>query len=438
MSIIKASEFKKRRKQIARIIGGDSIAIIKARDVCVRNGDADYKYRPNSYFYYLTGCHEADSLMVICPDNEAGEDILFCREIDLDNVIWNGPMLGLDAARGNLEFDSSYDIKSLDNIIPQLMNGRDKVYFMLGEDTEFDKKIVQWTNKVKKNKWAKSQAPHELIALKPFLDDMRVYKSKDEIRCMQKAADIAAAAHIQMMKVCKPGLFEYNLNAEFLKSVTNENSQASYLPIIGGGSNACILHYINNNHELKDGDLVLIDAGAECGYYASDVSRTFPVNGRYSKAQAELYNIVLAAHTAAVNKVVPGNHWNEPHEAAVAVITQGLLDLGLLKGDFEALLKDQSYAHFYMHKTGHWLGLDVHDCGEYSIDGLWVELEANMVLTIEPGFYIDENAKVPSKYKGIGIRIEDDVLVTKNGHKILSDKVPRTIKEIETIMRKPI
>lgn len=434
--MIKATEFKKRRKQIANIIGTDSIAIIKAKDVCLRNGDADYKYRPDSNFYYLTGCHEADSLVVICPEHESGNDILFCREIDLDNVIWNGPMLGLTDAKKELLFDSSQDIKSLDSMIPVLMEGRDKVYFMLGSDTEFDKKIVEWTNAVKKEKWAKSQAPHELVSLKPFLDDMRVYKSKDEIKCMQKSANIAAQAHIKMMQTCQPELFEYNLNAEFMRSIVNENSQPSYLPIIGGGDNACILHYVNNNHELKDGDLVLIDAGAECDYYASDITRTFPVNGQYSNAQKEVYNIVLDAHSAALAIVKPGNHWNEPHEAAVKVIAKGLLDLGLLKGDLETVIKDKMYAQFFMHKTGHWLGLDVHDCGEYSVDSLWVELEPGMVLTIEPGIYISSDSKVPEKYKGIGIRIEDDILVTKDGNKILSDQVPRSIEEIEKLMRK--
>jgi len=333
-------------------------------------------------------------------------------------------------------FDSSYDINMLDSIIPEVMQGRDKVYFMLGEDSEFDKRVVQWTNLVKKEKWAKSEAPHELVSLKTFLHDMRVYKSKDELKCMQKSADIAAGAHIKMMQTCQPGLFEYNLNAEYIHHLTNENSEPSYLPIIGGGKNACILHYVKNNKELKNGDLVLVDAGAECGYYASDITRTYPVNGKYTDAQKEIYSIVLAAHTAAVAKVKPGNHWNEPHDAAVEVISQGLIDLGLITGTLEDVLKDHLYAEFFMHKTGHWLGLDVHDCGDYRVDGLWVEIEPNMVLTIEPGIYINEEANVPNKYKGIGIRIEDDVLVTKKGNKILSNKVPRTIDEIEALMEK--
>lgn len=436
--MIKATEFKRRRKQIGKIIGDDSIAIIKAKDACLRNGDADYKYRPDSNFYYLTGCHEADSLLVICPNSDSGNDILFCRAIDHDHVVWNGPMLGLDDAKTELLFDNAYDIKQLDSLIPQLMQGRSKVYFMLGADSEFDRTIVQWTKAVKKEKWAKSQAPHELVSLKPFVDDMRVYKSRDEIRCMQKSANIAAMAHIKMMQACKPGLFEYNLNAEFMRDLLNENSQPSYLPIIGSGNNACILHYINNNHELKDGDLVLIDAGAECDYYASDITRTFPVNGKYSSAQAEIYNIVLAAHSAALQAVKPGNHWNQPHEAAVNIIAQGLLDLGILKGDLATIIDKHEYTQFYMHKTGHWLGLDVHDCGEYSVDRLWVELEPNMVLTIEPGIYISKDAKVAKKYRGIGIRIEDDILVTKDGCKILSDKVPRSIEAIENLMSKPV
>ncbi len=434
--MIKAKEFKKRRTQIAKIIGKDSIAILKAKDVCLRNGDADFKYRPDSYFYYLTGCHEPHALLIICPESEQGDDILFCRAVDKHNEIWNGPMLGLEGAKEQLSFDNSFDIKDSDEKLPELMKGRDKVYFMLGDDTDFDQQIVKWTSTVVKNKWAKSQAPHELISLKPYLDDMRVYKSKEEIKCMQSSAHIAAEAHVRMMQKCQPGLFEYQLGAEFLYSISQYNSVPSYLPIIGGGENACILHYINNDHKLKDGDLVLIDAGAEWDYYASDITRTFPINGTFTKEQAEIYQIVLDAHTAALAKAKAGFHYNEYHEAAVTVITQGLIDLGILKGDLQANIDDHSYAHYYMHKTGHWLGLDVHDCGEYSIDGLWVELEANMVITIEPGIYIAADSKAPKKYRGIGIRIEDDVLITKQGNKILSNKVPRTIAEIEALMRK--
>ena len=433
--MISSAEFKKRRKQIARIIGSDAIAILKAKDICRRNGDVDYSYRPNSNFYYLSGCHEPEAIIIIVPNNELGDDILFCREIDPQKVIWDGPMLGLQDAKDKLAFDNSFDIKDADKIIPELMLKRDKVYFILGEDLAFDKQIVQWTHAVKKEKWAKSEAPHEFISLKPFLDDMRVYKSKQEIRCMQKSADIAAKAHVRMMKKCRKDMYEYQLAAEFYYILNQNNAQASYMPIVGGGNNACILHYINNNQKLKDGDLVLIDAGAEYDYYASDITRTFPVSGTFTTPQREIYSIVLAAHAAALNKAKVGNHWDEPHTAAVEVITQGLIDLGILKGSLDENLENKSYAQYFMHKTGHWLGLDVHDCGEYSVDGLWVELEPNMVLTIEPGIYIDKNAQVADKYKGIGIRIEDDVLITKDANKILSDKVPREIAQIEKIMR---
>ncbi len=434
--MISAAEFKKRRKQIAKIIGADAIAIIKAKDNCRRNGDVDYAYRPDSNFYYLSGCNEADAFIIILPESTWGDDILFCPEIDKQKVIWDGPMLGLDAAQNTLLFDNSFDIDALDSMIPKMMLKRDKVYFILGEDLEFDKKIVQWTNRVKKNKWAKSEAPHEFISLKPFLDDMRVYKSRDEIKCLQKSADIAAMAHVRMMQNCRPNMFEYQLAAEFYYHLAQNNSTISYLPIVGGGSNGCILHYINNNQPLKDGDLVLIDAGAEYDYYASDITRTFPVNGIFTPAQREIYQIVLDAQSAALEKAKIGCHYNEYHDAAVVVITKGLLALGILKGDLPTCLEEKSYAEFYMHKTGHWLGLDVHDCGEYSVDGLWVELEANMVITIEPGIYISTDAKVPKKYRGIGVRIEDDVLITKKGPKVLSHKVPKTITEIEQLMSK--
>lgn len=432
---IPVEEFKKRRKQIAKIIGNDSIAILKAKPETLRNGDVLYSYRPDSYFYYLTGCKEPESLLVICPGHELGDEILFCREIDQQNVIWNGPMLGLQDAKSQLGFEHSIDIKKVDKIIPELMQGRNKVYFMLGKDSTLDHKIVEWTNAVKREKWAKSEAPHELVSIKSFLDDMRVYKSKNEIKCMQKSADIAADAHIKMMKECRPDKYEYNLFAEFNKVITNENTQASYPPIIGGGENACILHYINNDKKLNDGELVLIDAGAEYDFYASDITRTFPINGQFTKPQKEIYQLVLDAQMAALEKVKPGCHWNEPHDAAVSTIAKGLLDLGILKGSLEEALLDQSYAQYYMHKTGHWLGLDVHDCGDYSVDGLWVEIEPNMVLTIEPGIYISSDSDAPSKYKGIGVRIEDDVLVTSKGHKILSRKAPKTINEIEQLMR---
>ncbi len=436
--MIESNEFRKRRKQIAKIIGHDSIAIIAAKGTCIRNGDAEYKYRPDSNFYYLSGCHEPNSLMVICPESDEGDDILFCQEINKNNETWNGPMLGLENAKHKLGFNRAYDIKSIDRIMPQLMQGRDKVYFMLGMDSDFDKRVVDWTHKVFSEKWAKSQAPHELISLKPFLDDMRVYKSKEEIKCLQKSADIAALGHVKMMQTCQPNMYEYQLNAEFMHTITYHNSSPSYLPIIGGGRNACILHYVKNNEKLIDGDLVLIDAGAEYDYYASDITRTFPVNGTFSKAQAEIYQIVLDAQTAALAKAKVGCHYNEFHDAAVKVITQGLLDLGLLTGDLKTNIEENSYIKFYMHKTGHWLGLDVHDCGEYSVDGLWVELEPNMVITIEPGIYISHDAKVPKKYRGIGVRIEDDVLITSKGNKVLSENVPKSIADIEEIMRKPV
>jgi Xaa-Pro aminopeptidase len=433
---ISAEEFKKRRNQIAKIIGNDSIAILKAKDVSLRNGDVHYSYRPDSNFYYLTGCKEPESLLVICPGHELGDDVLFCREIDPQNIMWNGPMLGLTDARKKLHFDHSIDILEIDRVIPELMQGRDKVYFMLGKDSSLDSEIVKWTNSVKREKWAKSEAPHEFVSIKSYLDDMRVYKSKDEIKCMQKAADIAAMAHIKMMQECLPGKYEYNLFAEYNKVITNENTQASYSPIIGGGENACILHYINNDKKLKDNELVLIDAGAECDYYASDITRTFPINGKFSKPQKEIYQIVLDAQYAAIDKVKPGCHWNEPHDAAVSVIAQGLIDLGIIKGTLQDVLLEKTYAQYYMHKTGHWLGLDVHDCGDYSVDGLWVELEANMVLTIEPGIYISSDSNAPEKYRGIGVRIEDDILVTAKGAKVLSRKVPKSIPEIEDLMRK--
>ncbi len=433
--MIKSREFKKRRKQILRMIGDSAIAIIRARPEYLRNGDAHYRYRQDSDFYYLSGFREPEALLVLCPGSDCGDEVMFCREYDRKKVIWDGPMLGTAGVVERLAFDSAYSINEIDQRLPELMLDREKVYFMMGEDTVFDQQVSRWTKSVKHRKGEKSRAPEEFGSLQHLLHDMRLYKSPAEIKCMKKAADIAAEAHTAMMRRCRPGLGEYDLHAEFMQRVIARQSEPSYLPIVGSGPNACILHHINNDRVMQDGDLVLVDAGAEYDHYASDITRTYPVNGRFSGPQRDLYEVVLGAQQAAIEQVRPGKHWNDPHDAAARAIAQGLLDLKILKGDIDQVMEEKTYAQYYMHMTGHWLGLDVHDCGDYKVDKLWVELEPGMVMTVEPGIYIDPEAKVKAHWKGLGIRIEDDVAVTANGHSILSDRAVKSVHEIETLMR---
>jgi Xaa-Pro aminopeptidase len=432
--MIKAEEFRKRRQQLLTTLGDGAIAILPSAEEKLRNGDVHYPFRQDSDFWYLTGFPEPDAVLVLCHGCSEGEHILFCREADPEKMIWDGPMLGTRGAQQQLLFDAVYDIKAIDSIMPGLLKGRERICYPVGKDQAFDLKVLNWNKAVATRKGEKSRAPEKFTNILHHVHDMRLYKSRDEVRCMKKAADIAAEAHQRMMRAAAPGKNESDLLAEYLHTLASHRSQPSYTPIIGGGANACILHYIKNDQPLRDGDLVLVDAGAEYDLYASDITRTFPVNGRFSPEQKAIYEIVLAAHSAALEQVHPGKQWNCPHDAAVRVIAQGLVDLGLLKGSLETVLEDQLYAEFFMHKTGHWLGLDVHDCGDYQVDKLWVEMEPGMVLTIEPGIYISPQAKVDKKWRGIGVRIEDDVLVTRKGPQILSDKVPRDIASIEALM----
>ncbi|WP_154221884.1 aminopeptidase P N-terminal domain-containing protein [Marinicella rhabdoformis] len=432
--MIKPQEFKKRRTQLMKIAGENSIIILNGRAEYLRNGDVHYGYRQDSDLYYLSGFNEPDAVLVLCPGSEFGDHLMFCREADPLKIIWDGPMLGTKGVEDDLGFDAAFDIKQIDQMMPQLMQGREKIMFKLGEDAAFDQKISQWMKSIESRKWHKSPVPEELMSISHAIHDMRLYKSNEEIKCMKKSADLASRAHIRMMQACQPGKHEYDLQAEFMHELVKNQSHPSYPPIIGSGDNACILHYINNNQAIKDGDMVLIDAGAEYDFYASDITRTFPANGKFSARQKDLYQVVLQSQYDAIEQVQVGKHWHAPHDAAVKTLSQGLLDLKILKGSLDQVLEERLYAQYYMHMTGHWLGLDVHDCGDYRVDDLWIELEENMVLTVEPGVYIGQNTKAPDAWKGIGIRIEDDIQVTKKGPKILSENAPKTIEEIEAIM----
>ncbi len=435
--MIDQKEFVRRRKQLMRMIGRDAIAIVPAAPERIRNNDAHYPYRQDSDFHYLTGFSEPEAVLALIPGREHAEAILFCRERDPAREVWDGARVGPDAAISAFGMDDAFPIGDIDDILPGLIEGRARVYYHFGRDTEFDMQLIGWVNRVRDQIKQGARAPYEFVALGHLLHDMRLYKSRDELRVMRKAAKIACQAHVRAMRLARPGLAENQIEAEILHTFRNAGAVASYEPIVGGGANACVLHYRANNAPLKDGDLLLIDAGAEYACYASDITRTFPVNGRFTPAQRALYQIVLNAQYAAIEQIRPGRSFDAYHDAAVQVIVAGLLKLGLLKGSFEKNLSDGTYKKFYMHKTGHWLGLDVHDVGDYRIDGEYRELEPGMVVTVEPGLYIAPDAKgVAAKWRGIGIRIEDDVVVTRGEPEVISNDVPKDIEAIEALMSK--
>jgi len=430
------TEFKRRRKQLMRMMGKNSIAILPAASESIRNRDVQYRYRPDSNFFYLTGFAEPDAVVVIIPGRKQAEYILFCRPLDKTKVMWDGAMAGQEGAVEQYGADDSFPISDLDEILPRMLEEKSRVFYAMGCNQELDKSLSEWINSIKGQARSGVQSPLEIIELDYYLHDMRLYKSRYEISVMRKAANISAEAHKAVMKSSRPNIMEYQIESTFLHSCAMKGvREQAYPSIVGGGNNACVLHYIDNEDALNDGDLLLIDAGCENEYYASDITRTFPVNGKFSPAQAELYQIVLDAQAAAIDKVKPGNHWNEPHEAAVKVIAKGLIKLGILKGTLANAIKKETYKKFYMHRTGHWLGMDVHDVGDYKVDGQWRQLEVGMALTVEPGIYIPKGSRgVAKKYQGIGIRIEDDLVVTKEGNDVLSKKAPKTISDIELLM----
>ena len=430
------TEYKRRRKHLMQIMGEDAVAILPAALVRMRNRDAEFQYRQDSDFHYITGFDEPEAVVVLVPGREHGEYILFCRENDKKMETWNGLRAGQDGAIEKYAADDSFPIDDIDDILPGLLENKEKVYYTMGVHPDFDQRVIKWVNRLREQSRMGVHTPGEFVSLDHQLHDMRLYKSAAEIKVMRKAAKISAEAHIRAIKFCKPGLYEYQLEAELLHHFMHQGARSpAYSSIVGGGKNGCILHYVENSEALKDGDLVLIDAGAELECYAADISRTFPVNGKYSKEQRALYEIVLAAQLAAIEQVKPGNHWNDPHEAAIKVITQGLIDVGILKGKLETQIEKETYKDFYMHRTGHWLGMDVHDVGDYKVDDEWRVLEPGMVLTVEPGLYISsDHEKVATKWQNIGIRIEDDVLVTKDGYEVLSKDVPKKPDEIEALM----
>jgi Xaa-Pro aminopeptidase len=429
-------EYKRRRDDLMAQMGENSIALLPAAPLLTRNRDVEHAFRQDSDFHYLSGFGEPEAVIVLKPGREHGEFIMFCRERDPAKELWTGLITGQEGVREQYGVDDAFPITDINDILPGLLEGCDRVYSSIGSHPEFDRQVIEWVNVIRAQVRNGSQPPSEFLVLDHLLHDMRLIKSKKEAEMMAESGRISAEGHVVAMKACRPGMQEYQLEAVYINHFMNQGCRLQAYPsIVGGGANACILHYTNNDQPLQDGDLVLVDAGAEYGLYAGDITRTFPVNGTFSAAQRALYDVVLAAQLAAIAEVKPGNHWNQPHEAAVKVLTAGLVELGILTGEVDTLIKDEAYKPFYMHKTGHWLGLDVHDVGEYKVGDAWRLLEPGMALTVEPGLYIAPTAKgVAKKWRGIGIRIEDDLLVTKEGCQVLTADVPKQADEIEQLM----
>ena len=428
-------EFARRRKTLTQMVGDGGIAILPSAPIRTRSRDVEYRYRQDSDFYYMTGFAEPDAVAVIVPGRDSGEYLLFCRERDAEKERWDGQRMGTDGVREHYHADDAFPIDDIDDILPGIMESCERVYYTMGLYKDFDARIADWVNSLRSGGSQGLHTPQEFVALDHILHDMRLYKSRSEISAMRKSARVAVAAHKRAMRVTRPGLYEYEVEAEFIHEFRRNDARNSYSPIVAAGANACTLHYVDNSAELEDGQLLLIDAGCELDYYASDITRTFPVNGRFTAEQRAVYEIVLEAQLAAIDKVRKGNHWNDPHDAAVRVITKGLKKIGLLDGSLPKLIRDGAYREFYMHRAGHWIGMDVHDVGDYKVGDEWRILESGMVMTVEPGVYISGGRKVPKKWRNIGIRIEDDVAVTTNGPDVLTKGLVKDPDGIEALMQ---
>ena len=428
-------EFATRRQRLMDMMGDGSIAIVPTSPVRQRNRDVEFPFRPESSFYYLTGFGEPEAVAVLSPGRAEGQFVMFCRERDPTAEQWTGARLGLEGVCERNGADDAFPITDIDDILPGMMESRSRVYYTVGQFREFDRRMLEWISR------ARAGARHgrgmdEFVMLDHLVHEMRLFKSKAEITVMSKAARISAAAHERAMRTCRPGMTEYQIEAEIMHEFARSGCRAAAYPsIVASGANACVLHYTENSDRLRNGELVLIDAGAEYDCYAADITRTFPVGGKFSDAQRDLYSVVLEAQEAAIAAVAPGRTCDDVHTAAVEVLARGLADLGAIKGGAKRILQKEKYKRFYMHRTGHWLGMDVHDVGDYRIDDQSRVLEPGMVTTVEPGLYIgpDDN-KAPEALRGIGIRIEDDVLVTRTGHRVLTADAPKSIGEIESIV----
>lgn len=435
--MISIKSFSERRHYLSSQMH-QGVAIIPTAPEQVRNRDAHFPYRFDSYFYYLTGFREPEAVLVIVAGAKEGASkyILFCREKNAEREIWDGFRFGPEAAQETFGFDEAYSIARLDELLPKLLADQPAIYYSLGHSEAWDARVVGWVNQVRQQSRIGIAAPAEIRDVHLPLDEMRLIKSSEELAVMRRAATISGEAHRRAMRKTRPGMNEYEVEAELLHEFRRHGAQApAYTSIVAGGANACVLHYVENNTTLNGGDLLLIDAGCELDGYAADITRTFPVDGKFSPAQRDLYELVLSAQAAAIAEVKPRNSWEAPHNAALRVLAQGFIDLGLCHGSVDEVIQSEDYKRFYMHRTGHWLGLDVHDAGEYKQNGEWRALQPGMTLTVEPGCYIRPADNVPPHFWNIGIRIEDDVAVTEAGCEVLTSDAPKTVAEIEELMQ---
>ncbi|MEF3193417.1 MAG: Xaa-Pro aminopeptidase [Halothiobacillaceae bacterium] len=428
--LLDKKHFARRRKRLLAQLGPEGIVILPAAVERLRNRDTHYPFRQDSDFRYLTGFNEPDAVLVLVPGHEEGPFILFVRPRDPAREQWEGRRAGVAGARKLYGADAAFPIDELDTRMPGLLAGRDQLFAPLG-DARFAERLFGWLAVVRRQQRAGVKVPSGWQDIGPLVHEMRLFKDEDELSVLREACRVTALAHRRVMQALRPDMAEYALEAELLHTFRAHGGEPAFPSIVAGGANACILHYTENRDMLRAGELVLVDAGCEWGGYCGDVTRTLPVGGRFSPAARELYAVVLAAQQAAIDAVRPGASWDAPHQAAVRVLTEGLVDLGLLKGKVDRLIEKEAYKRFYMHRTGHWLGMDVHDVGAYKVDGVWRPLEPGMALTVEPGLYIDAGRDVPKAFRNIGIRIEDDVLVTREGCEVLTADVPKSIEALE-------
>ena len=418
---------------------GEGIALIPTAHEAARNRDSLYPYRHDSYFYYLTGFAEPEAVLVLIA-GRSPKTILFCREKNLEREIWDGYRHGPDGARNTFGFDEARPIAELAAALPQLLSDQPGVYTFVGADPHWDRTISEALNGVRALSRTGVSAPSVVYDARALLDAQRLIKDEHELAMMRRAGEISSLAHVRAMGQTRPGQFEYQVEAELLHEFVRYGArEQAYSAIVASGANACVLHYRDNNRKMADGDLLLIDAGCEYGSYASDITRTFPVNGKFSGPQKAVYEVVLDAQQQCIDQVAPGQPFNAYHETAIKVLAQGLIDLGLCKGSLDEVIETKSYFQFYMHRAGHWLGLDVHDAGDYRIggsNGQWQSLQPGMVLTVEPGLYIRPAENVPEKFHNIGVRIEDDILVTASGNENLTARTPKSVADVEAACRR--
>jgi Xaa-Pro aminopeptidase len=431
--------FSERRARLLKRMQ-HGIAIIPTAPEVARNADTHYDYRHDSNFYYLSGFTEPEAVLVLIAgtgESDEPQSILFCREKNLEREIWDGHRYGPDAARERFGFDAAYPVEQLDEKLTELIGNQPALFYPLGLDTAWDQRILRLRGAVQEKIRSGIRAPDQVRDVRALLNEMRLFKDSHELDIMRRAAAISTAAHRRAMRYTRPDMFEYQVEAELLHEFCSHGARhPAYTSIVAGGANACVLHYVGNNAQLRDVDLLLIDAGCELDGYASDITRTFPVGGKFSAEQKDVYEIVLAAQAAAIAAAKPNQTWNAPHDAALHVLAQGFIDLKLCHGSLDAVLESGSYKQFYMHRTGHWLGMDVHDVGDYKIGDDWRPLQPGMVLTVEPGCYIRPADNVPMSLWNIGIRIEDDVAITDKGNEVLTDAAPKTVAAIEELMKK--